>query len=440
MRELSRPWWLAAALLALLLLGCDDDTNREVEAALKEAEAHQQASRWCEARIALARAEGWLGKGGPKALRQRLEQLRQDIERVARLEDERRRAADKARLGRNAEAVAALLGQAEEALRASDAARAQVALEAARKRSAEGGADEHARRLGRLEADLALLRELGAIDQFRWTWADNQFPDPAAVAARTRQALRRLGADPDAAPAEEAAARVSASPVRERMVTALDRLLRQARTAGVRALLRRVDADPYRDAVRDAVLAGDRAKLVELAGQKAALEQPPGFAAFLGENGAIGVERRRQLLEAAVSRRPGDLGLLMTLGVTYPSGQEGGANERLRWFQAAVAAAPGNAAALNNLGTALYGKGQLDEAIACYRKAIALDPKNAQAHYSLGNALRRKGRVDEAIACYQKAIALDPKLAAAHTNLGNALHGKGQVDEAIACFRKAIAL
>src|SRR5262249_8626346 len=72
---------------SLLVLGCEGDTQREVEAALKEAEAHQQASRWCEARIALARAEGRLGKNGPKALRRRLEQLRRDIELVARLEE-----------------------------------------------------------------------------------------------------------------------------------------------------------------------------------------------------------------------------------------------------------------------------------------------------------------------------------------------------------------
>src|SRR5262245_27407689 len=86
MREQSRPRWPAAALLSLLALGCADDTEREVEAALKEAEAHQKTSRWCEARIALARAEGRLGKDGPKALRRRLEQMRQDIELVARLE------------------------------------------------------------------------------------------------------------------------------------------------------------------------------------------------------------------------------------------------------------------------------------------------------------------------------------------------------------------
>src|SRR5262249_441082 len=121
---------------------------------------------------------------------------------------------------RNAEAVAALLGQGEEALKASDAAQAQRALEAARKPPAGGGAREQGERLGRLGADLTLLRELDAVDQFRWTWAEDHFPDAAAVAARTWEALRRFGADPDAPSADEAAARVSASAVRERIVAA----------------------------------------------------------------------------------------------------------------------------------------------------------------------------------------------------------------------------
>src|SRR5262249_2231325 len=153
----------------------------------------------------------------------------------------------------------------------------------------------------------------------------------------------------------------------------------------------------------------------------------PGFAAFLGESGAISVERRRQLLQAAVGRRPGDLALLMTLGGAYPINQEAGANGRLGWVQAAVAAAPARAGAVHNLGIALYDKGRVDEAIACYTKAIALDPKFAPAHTGLGVALARKGQVDEAIACYQKAIALDPKKAGAHNNLGIALVAKGQL-------------
>src|SRR5262245_52653126 len=106
--------------------------------------------------------------------------------------------AGRERDARNAEAVAALLGQCEEALRADDAAKAAVALDAARKRSAEGGAEQETERLRRLDDDLALLRDLDAVDQFRWTPVEGRLPDPAKVASRTRQALRQFGADPDA--------------------------------------------------------------------------------------------------------------------------------------------------------------------------------------------------------------------------------------------------
>ncbi len=197
---------------------------------------------------------------------------------------------------RNAEAVAGLLGQAEESLRAGDTAKAAVALEAAKKRSAEGGAEKEAKRLGRLDADLALLRDLDAVDQFRWTFVDNKWTDDAAVATRTRDVLKRFGADPNSVSVNDAAARVSASVARERIVPALDRLLLQEKSTAVRALLKRVDAHTYRDVLRDSILAGDRAKTTELVGQQAALEQPPGFVAFLGQNKAIAAERRRQLL------------------------------------------------------------------------------------------------------------------------------------------------
>lgn len=48
----------------------------------------------------------------------------------------------------------------------------------------------------------------------------------------------------------------------------------------------------YRDAVRDAILANDRARVEELAKQDEILEQPSGFAVFHVENDAIKVERR----------------------------------------------------------------------------------------------------------------------------------------------------
>jgi tetratricopeptide (TPR) repeat protein len=333
--------------------------------------------------------------------------------------------AGRERDARNAEAVAALLGQAEEALKAGDVPKAAVALEAAKKRSVEGGAEQEAQRLGRLETDLALLRDLDAVDQFRWTVVDNKLPDPAAVARRSREALARFGVDPEAVREDEAVARVSASPVRERIVSALDRLLRDQKTAGVRALLRRVDADPYRDAVRDVVLANDAAKMAELAGQPTALEQPAGFVAFIGESPVIAVARRRQLLQAAVSRRPGDLGLLMSLAGCYPIDQKESAGEKVRWLQAAVTAAPANPVTHNNLGNALKQKGQVDEAIASFRNAIRLDPRFASAHLNLGNALHQKGDLDGAIACFRKALHLQSDLTAGKKALDAALKDKG---------------
>jgi eukaryotic-like serine/threonine-protein kinase len=404
-------------------------------------EAEQRKRRRVQLALAGTVALLLLG-GGTVAWRQNEQAVaRRETDLRRQLEDEKRGAADNARLARNAEATTALLDQCEKALRdwPGDAAKAAVALDAARQRSAEGGAEKEAARVGRLAADLDLLHDLNAIDQFRWTWVDDKFPDPAVVATQTREALTRFGADPDAVSADEAIASLSASVIRERIVSALDRLLRDQKTAGVRAALARLDADPYRNAVRDAVLANDHPKMIELAGRAAALEQPPSFAAFLGESQAVDVVRRRQLLEAAVSRQSEDLRLLMTLGNTYFKKNEG-VNERLRWFQAAIAAAPANTAAHINLGNALRENGRWDEAIACFQKAIDLDPKFAIGYINLGIALAHKGQWNEAIALYRKAVEHYPKFARGHFLLGNALEYKGHLDEAIAEFRKAIDL
>jgi tetratricopeptide (TPR) repeat protein len=319
------------------------------------------------------------------------------------------------RQARNAEAVVKLLDQCEQALQASDSAAAAVTLEAAQKRAVEGGAENEAGRLACCQNDLDLLRELDAVDQFRWTPAGSKLPKNEAVAARYREALRRFGADPDGVGAEAASARVSGSAMRVRLVAALDRLLRAQKSAAVRAALRTIDPAPFRDAVRDAVRSSNRAALAELARQAQALAQPPWFAAFLGEDGMIDVPKlRRALLRAALERWPGDLGLLMGLGLSYPLDAPQVAEERARWFQAAVAVAPANPATYLGLGSALRDKGDLDGASAAYRGAIRLHPQYAYAHNNLGIVLVGKGDLDGAIAAFQEARRLDPKNAQVH--------------------------
>jgi tetratricopeptide (TPR) repeat protein len=288
--------------------------------------------------------------------RDRLEQLMRSDQEQSRLK---------------AETVSALLEQCEKSLRAGDAVLAAHTLQEAKAKS-RGGPSDRTARFDRLGADVEVLRDLKAIDQFRWTWVNNEFPSANVVAARSREALGRFAADPEVVPAAEAAARVKASVVKGRLVAALDRMLVAEKSDRVRAVLQLLDPDPYRDTVRDALRAGDAAKVVELAEQLQALEQPPGFAVILGETKAIPVERRRQLMEAVVRRRLGDLSLLMALGHSYPRNQRAGADERVRWYQAAVAVAPANAATHCYLGAALYDKGDLDGALAEFRQAQSL--------------------------------------------------------------------
>jgi tetratricopeptide (TPR) repeat protein len=148
-------------------------------------------------------------------------------------------------------------------------------------------------------------------------------------------------------------------------------------------------------------------------------------------------------------------------------------NSELLWSHTLEATSQ-NAAAQNNLGNALFQKGQVDEAIAHYQKALAIQPDHAKAHYNLGNALAgqskldeaivefqkasaiqpdqpevlnnlaiallRNGQVDEAIIQFQKTLAIQPGLAGAHNNLGAALFKKGRVNEAINSFQKALAI
>jgi protein O-mannosyl-transferase len=94
----------------------------------------------------------------------------------------------------------------------------------------------------------------------------------------------------------------------------------------------------------------------------------------------------------------------------------------------------------NNLGRAMAGRGQTNEAIDHYRKALEIKPDFVEAHNNLGTALAESGQVGEAIVHYRSALHFKPDDAEVHFNLGNALAGLGQFDEAIVHFRTALEI
>jgi tetratricopeptide (TPR) repeat protein len=271
------------------------------------------------------------------------------------------------------------------------------------------------------------------------------------VAARYRSALATFGADPDAAGPEAAAGRVAGSAVRDRLVAALDYVLWQGGLPAARAALRLLDPDPLRGLVRDAWAAGRApaavagpaaasAVLTGLPGRVGAADQPPGFVAVLGDDGAVPAGVRRVLLGTAIQRRPADPGLLLAMGYTYRMNRWDTADERARWYQAAVAASPDNPVPHTLLGSAMRDRGDHDGAVACHREAVRLAPNYAMAHNNLGHALWRKGDLDGAVAEYREAIRLDPNHALAHDNLGAALAGKGDWEGSEWECREAIRL
>ncbi len=349
---------------------------------------------------------------------------------------------ERVRFDRNAEAAAALLDQCEEALRADRADRAAIALEAAEKRAEDGGSDGLADRLGRCRADLQLLRELNDINTLRWSWTSDRGPDKDAariVPDRWRKALLAYGVTPDADSPTNSARRVNESLVRNRVLAALDLWLAGFESSvWLRATLQSADPDQYRDQVRNAWAARDSRELVNLAGRPEALDQPAWFAAALGNLGTLPADRRKMILESALWSRPWDLALLMELGGLYPTNRQEATGERVRWYQAAVAAHPESVPARNNLGVALRDRGDLAAAAARFREALRLEPTFALGQYNLGVALRDMRDQDGASMAFQESIRLNPNYASAHYEVGLALYAKGDKDGAIEAYRRAI--
>jgi protein O-mannosyl-transferase len=109
-------------------------------------------------------------------------------------------------------------------------------------------------------------------------------------------------------------------------------------------------------------------------------------------------------------------------------------------WRTTLARNPGCWMAHNNLGIALFEKGQLDEAIVHYRTTLQMQPNFWDADYNLGSALLGKGEVDEAIFYCDKAVANQPNDPDSQVALANALLQKKRIDDAIIHFQKAVAI
>lgn len=105
-----------------------------------------------------------------------------------------------------------------------------------------------------------------------------------------------------------------------------------------------------------------------------------------------------------------------------------------------VKKSPDSYRAHNNLGSAYYRKGLLDDAFREYRTALLLNPFNDTALLNTGMIYCEKGKIDDAIREYQAVLLLRPDNYEAHNGLGSAYYKKGLLDDAVREYQTALSL
>lgn len=138
--------------------------------------------------------------------------------------------------------------------------------------------------------------------------------------------------------------------------------------------------------------------------------------------------------------RKKDAGQLVAEGVTLL--QSGKMEEAAAKLRQATEADPKHAQAWYCLGTIYSGAGQLKLAIGCYQKSVQHAPADKQALplFNLGNALQGLGQVDEALKVFTLVTKVDPQMADAWINRGRLLDDAGNHAQAIECYDTALAL
>jgi superkiller protein 3 len=381
--------------------------EQEVNLALKEAEQLQEQAKWPEALLAAKHAEGLLAGGGSDELRERVYQLRKDLEMVLRLE--------------------------EIPLLWSEWKTGQFDYETADRAYARAfgdygmnfvglPADEAGARL-RARAGVAVAL-VAALDDWAYVRSQKDKSGGLALTALAQEA------DPDPWRRQVRQAVLQKDTKALAALAASPGLLRQPPTS-LLVLARAMRAGNLADAQIEVLRQAQR--------------QYPGdfwinfkLAMVLGKTGSPYRDEAISFYRAALAVRPRSTAVHNNVGLALKD--QGMLDEAIASYRKAIELDPRFAMAHNNLGLALQAQGKLDEAIAAYHKAISFDPKYVDAHNNFGNALRAQGKLPEATVAYEKAIELDPKFAMAHYNLGNVLYDQKMLVAAIAAYDKAIEL
>jgi tetratricopeptide (TPR) repeat protein len=120
--------------------------------------------------------------------------------------------------------------------------------------------------------------------------------------------------------------------------------------------------------------------------------------------------------------------------------ESGSMEAALQRFQAAVAANPRDARALNDLGQMLVRMNRAQEALQYFDQAVQAEPGSWAYQFNRARAYAQLQQWGRAIDGYRVAAGLFPDDYATQYNLAKALQANGDTNGAIATFEKAIQL
>jgi Flp pilus assembly protein TadD len=118
--------------------------------------------------------------------------------------------------------------------------------------------------------------------------------------------------------------------------------------------------------------------------------------------------------------------------------RQGRITEAVPLYREVLAHEPHNIDALQLLGVALAGTGDLERAVVLLAEAARLQPHNGAVQANFAAALSSAGRHPEALAAYEQALRSEPRLPAALRGHATTLLQLGRAEAAVSAFRKAV--
>lgn len=187
----------------------------------------------------------------------------------------------------------------------------------------------------------------------------------------------------------------------------------------------RLDLGPAREAFRKAL------EIDELNGNA-----HNGLASVLIAEGELA--EAEEELKIAVRFLPNDVRVLSTLAGLHNKRQE--YQQAIGLARRALDVNADYIPALNSLGSALRGIGDLDRAVEAFEKALDRDPSYVPCIINLAQVYRTQDREEKAAELYDRALQINPNQPMALFNLGTYKVTRSRYEEALDLYRRALAV